>query len=59
MADLGEPVPVDGAFGAGSRAALDRIAARQGQAVPEGRAERLRLLGRIYWTTQRLRVDLY
>jgi len=59
MIELGEDLVADGAFGPGSRAAADRIAARFSTPVPEDRINRLEALARIHWSQQSLRVDLY
>lgn len=59
MIELGEDLAADGAFGAGSRAALDRIADRFGKPIPEDRIDRLSALAALFWSTQKLRVDLF
>ncbi len=60
IADLGVEITVDGAFGAGSRAALAQVAANFGVEPPENnRVDRLVFLAGLYWTTSPFRVDLY
>lgn len=59
IAELGEDVVADGAFGANSQAALDRVAERFGVTFPKDRTERVKALASIYWTTTRFRADLY
>lgn len=59
IADFGVDITVDGAFGSGSQAALNQVAAQFGQTAPEGRVERLVFLASLYWTTTPFRVDLY
>ncbi|MFD1343706.1 caspase family protein [Litorisediminicola beolgyonensis] len=59
MRDLGADVSVDGAFGPGSRAALDQIADRFERQFPESPQERLLKLARLYWENTKFRVDLY
>lgn len=59
MNDLGEQLSVDGAFGAASQAALDRVAAKYGKTIPGDRIGRLTALSTVYWETSKFRVDLY
>jgi len=59
IADFGVEISVDGAFGPGSQAALDQVAARFGETAPSGRVDRLVFLAGLYWTTTPFRVDLY
>ncbi|MBL4807621.1 MAG: caspase family protein [Rhodobacteraceae bacterium] len=59
IVDFGENITVDGAFGAGSQAALDRVAVQFGVTAPTGRIDRLVFLAGLYWTTTPFRVDLY
>ena len=59
IADFGVEISVDGAFGPGSQAALDQVAARFGETAPSGRVDRLVFLAALYWTTTPFRVDLY
>lgn len=59
IAELGEEIVADGAFGPGSQAALDRVAARFGTTIPSGSTQRLKALAAIYWQTSRFRADLY
>ncbi len=59
IADFGVEITVDGAFGAGSQAALDQVAVQFGVTAPSGRVERLVFLAGLYWTTTPFRVDLY
>lgn len=59
MTELGAEVAVDGAFGPASEEALTRLAARFGTNFPSDRMERLTALAKVYWTTNKFRVDLY
>ena len=59
IADFGVEITVDGAFGAGSQAALEEVATKFGLEAPDGRVERLVFLASLYWTTTPFRVDLY
>jgi len=59
LADFGVEISIDGAFGPGSQAALNQVAAQFGSAAPSGRVERLVYLAGLYWTTTQFRVDLY
>lgn len=59
ISDLGVSIEVDGAFGAGSQAALDQVVAQFGATAPDGRVDRLVFLASLYWTTTPFRVDLY
>ncbi|MCF6304236.1 MAG: caspase family protein [Rhodobacteraceae bacterium] len=59
ISDLGVPITIDGAFGAGSQTALDQIAVQFGTTAPSGRVDRLVFLAGLYWTTTPFRVDLY
>lgn len=59
MAQLGEEVAADGAFGPGSRAAAQRLAEAEGEAVPADPVERLVWLAKLYWKRSKFRVDLY
>ena len=59
--EMGAQIAADGAFGPGSVAALERMAAAGGEAVPEGLspAERLIFAAKLNWAKGRFRVDLY
>jgi TPR repeat protein len=59
MAELGADVTADGAFGPASDTALSALAARFDTTFPADRMERLKALAKIYWTTNKFRVDLY
>lgn len=59
MAELGEQVTVDGAFGPGSQEALRNLSIRFSEAIPADGVERLVMLARLYWRTNKFRVDLY
>ncbi|MGB3315183.1 MAG: tetratricopeptide repeat protein, partial [Albidovulum sp.] len=59
MNDLGAEIAADGAFGPASEDALSGIGARFGAAFPTDTMERLIALARLYWTTNKFRVDLY
>ncbi|RMF38608.1 MAG: hypothetical protein D6754_07130 [Alphaproteobacteria bacterium] len=57
--ELGEEVAGDGSFGADDAAALARIAAAEGQSVPDKPLDRLLFLARTAWSRSKFRVDLY
>lgn len=60
MNDLGEPVDVDGSFGAGSEASLSRVLEKFSAGVAKSNStERLIQLARVYWSVSPFRVDLY
>jgi TPR repeat protein len=60
IAELGVPVDVDGAFGAGSQAAMDKVLAEHGGGTAEtDRYKRAVQLARLYWENSPFRVDLY
>jgi TPR repeat protein len=57
---LGGTVGIDGAFGQGSRSALDEVLARRGAGAAEtDPVERIVQLARLYWQESPFRVDLY
>ena len=59
MAELGADVTADGAFGPASEEALAQLSAKFGTSFPSDRMERLTALAKVYWTTNKFRVDLY
>lgn len=60
LAELGEPVEIDGAVGPGTLAALDRVLGRAGVAAPGGGAEeRLLAAAKAYWAERPTRPDLF
>ncbi len=59
MQELGADITADGAFGAASNAALDKIAAEFGRDVPNNSLERIKALASMYWQSTKFRADLY
>lgn len=59
MVDLGANLTVDGAFGAGSKRALNEIAQKYDVEFPDNRKERLLRLAALFWENNALRVDLF
>ncbi|MCP5085759.1 MAG: hypothetical protein GY952_02995 [Rhodobacteraceae bacterium] len=56
---LGEDLTVDGAFGAGSKSALARVAENASLQAPKNPVQRLKFLAALYWQNSKFRVDLY
>lgn len=59
MAELGENVTADGAFGPASEESLERIRSRYGRDIPGSGIDRVVALAKVFWENSKLRADLY
>ena len=59
LVGFGQDLTVDGAFGTGSRKAMDQVARDHGLIAPKDPTKRLEMLAQLYWQKSKFRVDLY